>query len=480
MGDDAPERLPPNALELEQALLGAILANPETVALARALLATEDFYRDAHKRIFRVMCELDDAKRAPDLLQVSNRLKATNQLPAVGGREYLTDLAIDYASVTQIEDYAREIRDTSAQRKLRRLVEIDAREILDDAGDARGAISAISEKLDALRRLAVPEQSLTDVGDIADHVFFDIGERQKNGKPAGIPTGYGSLDRLVMLRPGTLDVLAARPAMGKTSFASSVLLNAARAGYKGALFSIEMSKGEIVERMLSTLTGIDSQRLARGEVSGEEFKMLALALDDLKQLPIKIFDASDGITTPHQIKAKVRLMKMQGFTPALIEIDHLQKMYYSETPSPSENRVQVIAMISGDLKRLAVDENLAVILLSQLSREVEKRQDKRPVQSDLRDSGALEQDADVIMFVYREDYYVKQEMEHDLVELKIAKQRGGPTGTVYLRFAKAQNIFTEAGESYEPQYNKPGLTVIDSKPRYSKGGNKAAASRMEY
>jgi replicative DNA helicase len=452
-------RQPPNAIEVERALLGALMSDANALPLVRASLAADDFYRKAHQQIYEAICELHDADKPYDVVLVSNRLRDTNNLVALGGRQYLTDLALTCWTSALAPHYAETVRDVARLRRIQNAAR-KAAELAYDAESSRPILDELAEQLEQMRADANQERRSTRLRDIAAKVFEDISMRFDQKEPPGIPTGWAAIDKyLIGWQPGDLIVVAARPSMGKTSLCLGALWNAAtkptnKRAFSSALFSLEMSEDMIVQRLLSTMTGIDSQRLMRAtDLTAADFQALACALGDLDAMPIDII--SGNVEDALSIESKLRQMKAEGKLPDLVVIDYLQLMSDAAT-AESSNRTIEISAITRRLKKLAQELGIAIILLSQLNRAVEQRQNKRPMLSDLRESGSIEQDSDVVIFIYRDDYYNAESLDRGIAELIIAKNRCGPTGTAYLKFNRETNKFFDLDTGFVPASKQNG------------------------
>ncbi|MDI9568285.1 MAG: replicative DNA helicase, partial [Bacillota bacterium] len=417
------DRVPPFSLEAEQSVLGAMFLEREAVLVAAEILQPEDFYRDAHRYIFEAILELEEKGRPADLVTVTETLRQQGRLEDVGGLAYVTTLAQSVPTAANVEYYARIVEEKSILRRLIR----EATRIVQNSYEATDEAAAILDEA---------EQAILRISQYRNHSgFFPVKDLisaaydrieylyQNKGGVTGIPTGFKDLDRLTAgLQPSDLIIVAARPAMGKTSFALNIALHVAlEAKIPVAIFSLEMSREQLIMRMLSSEAGIDGQRLRTGFLDEEDWLLLTTAMARLSEAPIYIDDTPN--ITVMDIRAKARrLVQEQG--QALILLDYLQLV---NSRRSFESRQQEITEISRGLKALARELQVPVVALSQLSRAVEQRQDKRPVLSDLRESGAIEQDADVVAFIYRDEYYNPDTEKKGIAEIIIGKQRNGPT-----------------------------------------------------
>lgn len=422
-------RIPPQSIEAEQSVIGSMLIDKEVIPVVMEILKPEDFYRPDHKEIYDVIIELFDRAQPIDLITVSERLKLHGKLELVGGLEYLTNIATEVPTTANVKHYAKIVEEKSLLRKLIRA----SSDIVDLGFDASEEVSFILDKaeqsiFDILQKRS--SQGFVPIKDVLVDTFNKLEELYNNkGNITGISTGFTDLDfKTSGLHNSDLVLVAARPAMGKTAFALNLAQNAAiHSGVPVALFSLEMSKEQLVNRMLCSEAMVDSNRMKTGKLEDNDWQKVAKALGPLSEAPIFI-DDTPGISIT-EIRAKCRRLKLEH-NLGLVVIDYLQLMQGSK--SKSESRQQEISEISRSLKILAKEINVPVITLSQLSRAPEARTDHRPILSDLRESGAIEQDADIVMFLYRDDYYNPDTEKKNIAELIIAKHRSGSTGTIEL------------------------------------------------
>lgn len=435
------ERVPPQNIEAEQAVLGAMLIDKEAIAKATEVLSADDFYREAHRVIFSAMLELYNKNEAVDMVTVTEILKRDNKLEDIGGIAYITSLANVVLTAANVKYHAEIVAEKSVLRQLVRVsTEIAAMGY--EANEAVGTLldTAESRILEISNRKK--KNDFTAINDILmDSVQSIESLLQNKGGLTGLPAGFADLDKLTSgLHPSDFIILAARPSMGKTALALNIVQNVALRAHKViggeprsvAFFSLEMSKEQLVNRMLCAEAGIDSQRLRVGEMRDEDWTHLWDACDTMSRAKIYIDDTA-GITAMDMRSRARRLKAEHGLD--LIVVDYLQLMQGSGKRNNSGDRQQEVSEISRSLKALARELDVPVLALSQLSRSVESRQVKRPMLSDLRESGSLEQDADIVAFLYREDYY-NPETENKHTELIIAKHRNGPVDTVNLFFQK--------------------------------------------
>jgi len=439
--DPSLHRLPPQNLEAEESLLSAILVDNSTLLDVIEVLTPEDFYKTAHRKIFAAIAELFTRNEPVDLVTLANMLKEQGKLEEVGGASYLARLVDAVPLAVNAQHYARIVHDKAALRRLIEKANDIARRCLEDRGlvdeiidFAETAIFQVSERKH--------RQSFHPISRIIEKSIDLLEERQGNkALITGVPTGFSDLDNLTSgLQPSDLIILAARPSMGKTAFALNIARNAAvENGTPVALFSLEMSKEQLTERMLCAEADVNSQKLRRGFFSQEDWVRLTDAAGTLSEAPIFI-DDSPNITTT-EVRAKARRLKLDKGL-GLVIIDYLQLM---RSPGFAERRDLEISEMSRSLKALAKELNLPVLALSQLNRKLEERGDKRPQLSDLRESGALEQDADVVAFIYRDEVYNKDENNPNrgTAEILLKKQRNGPTGDIKLKFFDTYTRFAD-------------------------------------
>lgn len=435
------ERVPPQNIEAEQAVLGAMLIDKEAIAKATELLSADDFYREAHRVIFSAMLELYNKNEAVDMVTVTEILKRDNKLEDIGGIAYITSLANVVLTAANVKYHAEIVAEKSVLRQLVRV----STEIAAMGYEANDDVCTLLDTAES-RILEISNRKkkndFTAINDILmDSVQSIESLLQNKGGLTGLPAGFADLDKLTSgLHPSDFIILAARPSMGKTALALNIVQNVALRAHKViggeprsvAFFSLEMSKEQLVNRMLCAEAGIDSQRLRVGEMHDEDWTHLWDACDTMSRAKIYIDDTA-GITAMDMRSRARRLKAEHGLD--LIVVDYLQLMQGSGKRNNSGDRQQEVSEISRSLKALARELDVPVLALSQLSRSVESRQVKRPMLSDLRESGSLEQDADIVAFLYREDYY-NPDTENKHTELIIAKHRNGPVDTVNLFFQK--------------------------------------------
>ncbi|MFZ5968276.1 MAG: replicative DNA helicase [Bacillota bacterium] len=433
-------KVPPHNLEAEQSVLGAMILDKEAIITVTEIIRGDDFYKEAHKEIFEAMVEIFKRDEPVDLVTLVEELTQRQTLEAIGGITYLTSVSNAVPTTSNAKYYAKIIEEKSI---LRRLIK-SASEIIEKGYAAEEEINSIldmAEKNIFDISMGRAQEGFSPIKEVLMDSFNKIEELYLNkGGITGITSGFSDIDRKTSgLQRSDLILIAARPSMGKTAFSLNVAQNAAiKGGASVAIFSLEMSKEQLVQRMLSAESLIEIQKIRTGALNEDEWPRLARAMGPLAQAKVFI-DDTPGITVM-EMKAKCRRLKMeQGLD--MIMIDYLQLM---SGDGKSESRQQEISGISRALKGLAREMDCPVIALSQLSRAPELRADHRPILSDLRESGAIEQDADIVMFLYRDEYYHADSEKKNIGEVIIAKQRNGSTGTVELawlgQFTKFANL----------------------------------------
>jgi replicative DNA helicase len=441
-------RVPPQNMEAEQSVLGSILLKDKSLSTVLEILGPSDFYRNCHKLIFEAMIELFEKNEPQDLITLTNLLKDKNQLDEIGGPSYLASLTSIVPVSVNIGSYARIIRQKSI---LRNLIQVNT-EIATRCYDEQGDIDTLVDEAEqAIFQIAGRRsgQNFVSLKNIIPSAFETVEKLFKRQELiTGVPTGYYEIDKMTAgLQPSDLIILAGRPSMGKTALAMNIAQYAALVEKIGVgIFSLEMSKEQLAMRLLSSVGKIDSHRIRTGKLHADDWPKLTRAVGQLSDAPIYI-DDTPAITIL-EMRAKIRRLASQ-YDIGMILVDYLQLM---RGRGPIENRTQEISEISRSLKALAKEHKVPILALSQLNRGLESRTDKRPMMSDLRESGAIEQDADVICFIYRDEVYNKSEdnPEKGTAEIIIGKQRNGPTGSVKLTFLKEFTMFENMSTYDEP------------------------------
>jgi replicative DNA helicase len=447
-------RVPPHSIEAESSVLGGLLLDNGAWDRVGDLLVDNDFYRHEHKLIYAAIGVLINASKPADVITVNEQLQNQGKAEEMGGLGYLNSLAQYVPSASNIRRYAEIVRERSILRKLVSASD----EIATNAFNPQG--KAIDRILDEA------EQKIFNIGEEGsrmnqgfqsmDTLVVELLDRVQEmadnpNDITGVPTGFYDLDRMTSgLQPGDMVVLAARPSMGKTAFAINIAEHVAlNEGLPVAVFSMEMGASQLAVRVVGSIGRIDQGHLRTGKLSDEEWPRLTEAIEKLRTVSLHI-DETPGLT-PSELRANARRLARQCGKLGLIVVDYLQLMSGSGG-SGGDNRATELGEISRGLKMLAKELQCPVIALSQLNRSVEQRTDKRPMMSDLRESGAIEQDADIIMFIYRDDYYNKDSKDPGVAEIIIGKQRNGPTGTVRLTFLKNLTRFESLASGLSDDY----------------------------
>lgn len=429
------DRLPPQNVDAEEAILGGILLDPDAIGRVMEILNPDAFYVNAHKTLYRAAMDLNGRGLPTDLMTVTAWLKDRELLEKVGGQSRLAQLVDRTISAANIDQYAALVMDKFMRRRLIQIGGEISQMGFDTSTPLERCLDDAEQKLFSITQERT-SQSLTSTADILIETFSDMEQRAEGIILPGIPCGFYDLDAMTQgFQRSDLIIAAGRPSMGKTAFVLNIARNiAAMHKLPIAVFSLEMSKQQLVYRLLSSEVSLETSRLRTGRIAAHEWEMLGQAINDLSEMPVFIDDTPNISVVEMRSKAR-RLQAEQGGVLGLILIDYLQLM-----EGTSDNRVQELSKITRSLKGLARELNVPIIALSQLSRGVESRTNKRPMMSDLRESGSIEQDADLIMMLYREEYYDPDTPDRGLAEIIITKHRNGPTGTIKLLF--------------EPQYTR--------------------------
>ena len=433
------ERIPPHNEEAERSVLGAAMLNKEVLFDILEEVKEDDFYNESHKEIFRAIWELYRKNSAVDMLTVCEELKSRQSLDMVGGRAYIATLTAEVPSTANGREYAKIIAEKAIMRQMIRTAEditekgyeskMAAREILDYAESGIFQIAQMRQKNDYTKIQDVLLENLKIIDAAA----------QNKAKITGIPTGFHDLDEKTSgLQRSDLIIVAARPGMGKTAFALNIAQQSAvKHGTSAIIFSLEMSKEQLGQRLLAMQARVEMQKLKQGDLDRKDWDRVSLGVDELNNSKI-VIDDTPGISLMEMRNKCRRLKAEQGLD--LIVVDYLQLMTFE---GKTDNRQQEISALSRNMKLLAREMNCPVILLSQLSRAPELRQDKRPMLSDLRESGAIEQDADIVIFLYRDDYYNENTEKPGVCEVNIAKHRSGPTDKIELTWVSRYTKFSD-------------------------------------
>jgi len=441
MANTPLEKKPPQNIEAEQSLLGCLMLDKNAIVKVADFIQPEDFYKEIHKEIYQAMIDLFLKMEPIDIISLSAKLRAKNQLEKIGGLTYLTSLINTVPTATHVANYAKTVRE---KKVLRDLIEVSSDiglDAFDESQDVDFLLDKAEKKVFSIGQRSL-SQSFVLIKDILGETFERIDHLSKSGQGLrGIPTGFKQLDnKLAGLQRSDLVILAARPSMGKSSLALDIAKNVAiYQNLPVGIFSLEMSKDQIVDRLISSHANIDLWKLRTGKLNDgpgdNDFSRIQSAMGTLSEAPIYIYDMSS--TNILQMRAMARrLQSDKGL--GLLVVDYLQLM---DTTNKYASPLQQVTENSRALKSLAKELNIPVLVLSQLSRAVEQRTPHRPMLSDLRESGAIEQDADVVLFIYRDDKYNENSLEKNIAEIIIAKHRNGPVGMVKLYFDENRASF---------------------------------------
>jgi len=431
----------PHSAEAEKTVIGALLMDPDAIIKISDFLKPEDFYDPIHREIFAVICELYNQHMPVDFVTVSSKLNDNKKIDAVGGSAYLAELASQVPTSSHVYQYGRIVQEKSLNRTL-----IDAGRKI--AGLGYEVDKPLLELIDQAEKIVFDitnktiKEKFVHIRDILDSrydKFAELHAAGDDGTTKGVPTGFQALDyKLSGFQPSDLVILAARPSMGKTSLALNIAVNAALKHNKTVgIFSLEMSKEQLVDRLFASMLGVDSWKLQRGKLDDSDFQNMGPIMDEMSKANVFIDDSS--ASSMPEFRTKARRLQMEHGLDMLV-IDYLQLMSTGNN-SYAGNRVQEISEISRTVKQIARELKIPILALSQLSRAVESRPDKSPQLSDLRESGSIEQDADIVLMMYRDDYYNEDSDKQGITDIFIRKHRNGPTGRVELLFKKEQMRF---------------------------------------
>ena len=433
--------VPPQNLEAEEAVLGAMLLSETAIGSVTEILDAADFYRGSHGTIYRTCLALWSKGEPVDAITLANELEERGELEQVGGASRVAELAALVSATANVEHYARIVKETATLRGLIRA----GQEIVRLGQERIGETTVLVDRAEQIVFDLSQERVRGDfdhIGPLLTESFERITKLYEAGVDVtGVPSGFRDLDRLTSgFQPGNLVILAARPSMGKSALALCIAANlGVRSSMPVALFTLEMSKAEVTQRLMCSEAKVESDRVRSGKLTQEDWPRLTAACDKLMKAPIYVDDT--GSITMMELRSKARRLKAREPALGLIVVDYLQLMTSGGTV---ENRVQEVSQISRNLKVLARDLDVPILALSQLSRAVEQRHDKRPILSDLRESGSIEQDADLVFFVYRDEYYNGDESDQQgLAEVILAKHRNGPTGSEKLSFLRRYAKFAD-------------------------------------
>jgi replicative DNA helicase len=422
---DAPLRIMPQSIEAEQSVIGAMIVDNVSIAQAIEILSVEDFYKESHKILYSAILELFQANSGVDMLTLTEKLKAKDQLELAGGITYISEVCGSVISTANLEYYIQIVKEKSTLRKMIK----SCGEIIENCYSKQNDVAKVIDDAEKKVFNIVSNREISDfepLNEVLERGFINLEKVYVNkGQIAGVPSGFKALDMLTTgFQKGDMVLIAARPSMGKTTFALNIAENAAiNYGQKVAVFSLEMSKEQLAYKFLCSQANLDMRKLRTGDLDDKDWENIANVSGPLAEA--KIFIDDTAALSVMEMRSKCRRLKLQ-YGLDMVIIDYLQLM----AGSRPENRQQEVSEISRSIKALAKEMQCPVIALSQLSRAPEARADHRPMLSDLRESGSIEQDADIVMFLYRDEYYDKETEDKNVAECIISKQRNGPVGTV--------------------------------------------------
>jgi replicative DNA helicase len=437
---DTAAPVPPQNLDAEESVLGAMMLSPGAIGAVSEILDAGDFYRESHSRIYKAALSLYAKGDPVDAITLVDELEERGELEDVGGRVRVHELAALVPATANAGHYARIVREMATLRGLIRAGSHVAQLGWDRPGETTDLVDRAEQIVFELSQSRVTSE-FAHIETLLKESFERITALYEAGADVtGTPSGFRDLDRLTAgFQPGNLIIVAARPSMGKSALGLCIAANlAVRAEVPTAIFTLEMSKSEVTQRLMCSEAKVESQRLRTGKLGADDWPRLTAACDKLAKAPIYVDDT--GSITMMEIRSKARRLKSKEPNLGLIVVDYMQLMTTGQT---AENRVQEVSQISRQLKVLARDLDVPILAMSQLSRAVEQRHDKRPILSDLRESGSIEQDADLVLFIYRDEYYNEDSDQQGLAEVHLAKHRNGPTDSVKLSFLKRYAKFAD-------------------------------------
>jgi len=451
----------PHSLEAERGVLGSLLIEKDAIIRIADLVNAEDFYDPRHEKIFAVIIELFTHHSPIDLLTVAQKLKDKKVLKDIGGRGYLAELTEETPTASHIHEYAKIVKEKSTLRKLLSTGREISGFALEEGGETNILLEKAEQSLFKVTQNLIKDKfiSIREVLQSRFDEFAELHDAEDKDAIRGVATGFRAIDNLLSgMKAADFVIIAARPSMGKTALALNISQNVAlRNAKKVGFLSLEMSKEQLVDRMFSSLLGVDSWRLHKGKLTDEEFARIGGVMDELSKANFFIDDSVGSSVM--EVRAKARRLQMENGLDVLI-VDYLQLMS-CESNAWAGNRVQEIGEISRSLKSLARELKIPIIALSQLSRAVENRPGKIPQLADLRESGAIEQDADIVMMMYREDYYEEDSSRPGMTDIFIRKNRNGPTGRIELMFKKEQMRFFDIEKA-----KKGGSSISTPTPEF--------------
>ncbi len=445
--DEMRSAAPPNSVEAEISVLGAMLQDSSAVLRAAEQLTPEDFYQPEHQEIFRVMADMNREQRTIDLVTLQAELARLGKLEGVGGTRYLMKINMDVPTTANVQAYIEIVHERSTLRRLIAACNTITRECYSQDKEVPAILTGAEKAIFDIVMNRQDGEALRPLSEGLEKAYSIIEEAAKHpGEIIGVPTGFIDLDSMLTgLHPGELIIVGARPAMGKTSFAMNIAEHAAvNKGMTVAVFTLEMPREQIALRMLCSDARVDMQRVRKGTLHDDDWIRLAKSLGPLSAAPMYIDDNS--ALSPTQLRSRCRRLMMDKGRLDLVVIDYLGLM---RSDGRAENRNMEISEISRRLKAIALELRIPIIACAQLSRANKDRVEKRPVLSDLRDSGSIEQDADVVMFLHREEYYNKDTEDKNVAEVIVSKQRSGPLGTVKLAWISESTTFANLAKEYQ-------------------------------
>lgn len=439
--NEAQLNVPPHNLEAERSTLGSLLIDKEAIIKIADIIQAEDFYHESHCIIYQTIFDLYDRRIPIDLLTATNLLEERNQLEKIGGASYLASLVNEVPTASHVYQYALIVKHKSTLRKLIKAGNLIASLGFNETDPIEELLEEAEKSLFSVSQTFIRDRFI-HIKEVLSNTYdkiIELHDPATKDKYRGVPTGFNDLDTILSgFQPADLIILAARPSMGKTSFALNIAQNIAQKKYTCGIISLEMSKEQLVERMFCSLLQVDSWKLRTGQLTEEDQMRMGNVMDELYSMKIFIDDSVGNSIA--ELRAKARRLQMEHGLHFLI-IDYLQLMSAGKASYGQTNRVQEISEISRSLKGLARELKIPILALSQLSRAVEQRPSKIPQLSDLRESGAIEQDADVVMMMYRDDYYEEDSAKKGITDIYIRKHRNGPIGRIELAFKKEQQRF---------------------------------------
>lgn len=444
-------RIPPHSLEAEKSTLGALLVDKDAIVKIADVLQDDDFYHEKHAIIYRAVLELFNKRNPIDVLTLTSLLEDKKELDQVGGASYIAELTSEVPTASHIFQYATIVKQKSILRRLIKAGDTIIGLGYKETEEVENLLEEAEKNLFSVSQTFIKDR-FVHVKEVLSHTYeklADLHDPEGKDKYRGVATGFKDIDNILSgLQPSDLIIIAARPSMGKTSFALNIAQNIAQKEKSVGLISLEMSKEQLVERMFCSLLGVDSWKMRTGKLTDQDFAKIGGIMDELNNM--KIFIDDSVVSSIAELRAKARRLQMENGLDLLI-IDYLQLMTSGKSAGGYSNRVQEISEISRSLKSLARELHVPVIAISQLSRAVELRPSKIPQLSDLRESGAIEQDADVVLMLYREDYYEEDSDRSGITDIYVRKHRNGPTGRVELGFKIEQMKFIGLEKKRKPE-----------------------------